>query len=183
MVKYEEIVKVRPTFKKQFLPNREPLQYMKKPERKNILQPIEHTRNSSRSRKDSRTTVDTIETPTIDLSTALKIEVGGYPFDKRGQVKQCAEVLEQILKAVSDGRSSLESAKRSRPSVRINKVEKQKMDQQNKDRVMSKKKEVQRKKREIEVKQKVEVMKLQKEKEADERLKLFEGAEKGELFK
>jgi hypothetical protein len=84
MVKYSEIVKVRPTFKKQFQ-QREPLQYMNKLERKNKLDPIEPSTKSSR--KGSRTTVDTSHSQ-VELSTALKIEVGHYPLDKRSNVTQ-----------------------------------------------------------------------------------------------
>lgn len=181
MVNYVETVKVRPTFKKQFQQNREPLQYMKKPERKNMLQPLDQSRTNSR--KDSRASIDTTDTATIDLSTALKIEVGRYPSSKQPQVSKCAEILEQILQAVSEGRTSLIAPKRSQPSIRINKVEKQKIEQQNKEKTQFNKKEILRKKREMEVKQKVEQMRLQKEKEAEERMKLLEDAEKGKILK
>lgn len=177
MVKYVETVKVRPTFKKQFQQNREPLQYMKKLERKNMLQPLDQSRTNSR--KDSRASIDTADTGTIDLSTALKIEVGRYPSSEQPQISKCAEILEQILQAVCEGRTSLVPPKRAQPSIRINKVEKQKIDQQNKEKSQLNKKELQRKKRELEVKQKVEQMKLQKEKETEERMKLLEDAEKG----
>ena len=80
MIKYEEVVKVRPIFKKQSVQTHEPLEYMKKIERKNKLQPIDHLRVSSR--KVSRTTENTSEYQT-ELSTALKIEVGRYGFEKR----------------------------------------------------------------------------------------------------
>ena len=80
MVKYKETVKVRPTFKKHFQKKREPLQYMKKIERNNKLQPLNDPRVSSR--QSSRSTLASNE-PSVDISASLKIEVGRYPFDKR----------------------------------------------------------------------------------------------------
>lgn len=175
MVKYKEIIKVRPTFKKQFQQQREPLQYMKKPERRNKLDPISHPR--ANSRKNSRTTTDT--DTQIELSTALKIEVGRYPFDKRPQVQKCAEILEEILNAVSAGRTSIKS--RQPPAFRINKIEKQKLDEEQQEQKDLKKKEERRKKREREVKEKVKRLKEQRDKEQQERMQQLEEAEKAEL--
>jgi len=78
IVKYTEIVKVRQTFNKQQLLVKEPIGYMKKIERKNKLEPIDHPC----SRKSSRTTAESTEN-SVDLSSSLKLEVGRYPFDKK----------------------------------------------------------------------------------------------------
>ncbi|CAI2384566.1 unnamed protein product [Moneuplotes crassus] len=175
MVKYRETVKVRPTFKKQINQQRQPLQYMKKIERSNKLKPLNDPRASSR--KSSKSRADP-QKPSIDLSTSLLIEVGRYPFDKRENVTECAEVLEQILQAVNKGKSKLPT-----PSshARVNKIEQERIVHEKQEMEKEKRKEEKRKKREQDLKKKVKQMQEQREKERLEKLAQFEEAEKAEL--
>lgn len=179
MVKYEEIVKVRPTFKKQFQQSREPLQYMNKLERKNKLVPLENPLSSSR--KLSNSTTDTSE-PSVELSTALKIEVGLYPFGKRAQITKIAEVLEEILQAVEAGRDSL--APRSQvPAARVNKAVSLKIEEEGAEKQAQKVKEEKRRKREKEVKEQLRKAREEKEREEQENKKRIREQEKAEREK
>lgn len=177
-MKYKETIKVRPTFKKQFQQQREPMQYMKKLERKNKLDPISHPRDNSR--KGSRTTMDTSQSQ-VELSTALKIELGRYPFDKRPDAHKCAEVLEEILQAVTEGKTEIKPKRAQPPAFRINKIEKLRKDEEDQEKQTEKLKEDKRKKREREVKEKVRRLKEQRDKETQERMAKIEQAEKDEV--
>ena len=173
MVNYEEKIKVKPTFKKQFQQEREPLQYMNKLERKNKLNPIENPK----SRKSSSTTDSSIIP--IELSTALKIEIGRFPFSSRPHVTKVAEVLEEILQAVEEGRSSLKS--RMRLPVSLNKAEKSKIEDESKANLINHQREEKRKKRDKELKEQLRKIKEEKDRKEAEDAKRLQEEEKIEL--
>ena len=122
------------------------------------------------SRKSSTTDTESVA---VELSTSLKIEVGRYPFADRPHVNKVAEVLEEMLQAVSEGRSSLKSRSRIPPS--LNKAEKSKLEDESKVTLINQQREEKRKKRDRELKEQLRKIREEKDKkEADDAKRIQE---------
>lgn len=189
MMKYQDVVKVRPNFKKIVVDAiKNPMAFIKdKLAGKNKLLPIDMTRltNSSKGlRSLAPAEIPKDVKPIVELSTDLKIEVGRFSFEKRPVAQQCAEVLELILQAVVQKKDKIKAPVLALPpSTRVNKVGQAKMEQENKDKQDQLKKEQLRKKREKEVKEQLKKAKEEKDRLEQEKLQEIQDKAKSEIAK
>ncbi len=147
IISYEEKLRVRPKVQNQFKPKAEALNYMKKVEKK--VKPIVKSDQANMNAAQKRTHDQEIKPK---LSVELKIEVASFPLKERPHAQDTAEVLEEILQAVSKGLDKLPPRISRMPGHFINEAKIKRKEEQEKEKEIKDQKEAKRVKRYKEIK-------------------------------